>query len=371
MRTKNQKLEFIPGLELAEALYKEAVAPILEKHMPDLKYSAALIGSGSEVLGFDDNMSTDHHWGPRLMLFLDQAVLDARHDEIKNLLGKKLPFTIKGYSTAWTAPNIEDKGTQHMSQSVIRPVNHRIEIFSIKGYFKEYVGINIDEPLRVEDWLTIPFQKLRSITAGRLFRDDLSLGKIRDRFSCYPHDAWLYIMASCWSRIGEEEHLTGRTGFAGDEIGSAVIASRLVRDIMRLAFIMEKVYPPYPKWLGKAFANLSCAPKLRPVLNDILKVSHWKERDPHLAKAYKQLAEMHNSLQITPNLPTEPSPFWGRPFTVIHGERFADAIRDVIQDPQVKAIASRRLIGNIDLISDNTDLLEDPTRRRALFTLYK
>ena len=34
--------------------YEEAVAPILDSHLPDLEYSAALIGSGSEVLGFDD-----------------------------------------------------------------------------------------------------------------------------------------------------------------------------------------------------------------------------------------------------------------------------------------------------------------------------
>ena len=35
------------GLNLAEALYKEAAKPLIEKHFPDLAYAAALIGPGS------------------------------------------------------------------------------------------------------------------------------------------------------------------------------------------------------------------------------------------------------------------------------------------------------------------------------------
>jgi hypothetical protein len=34
-------------------------------------HAAALLDSGSEVLGFDDAMSTDHHWGPRVLLLLE------------------------------------------------------------------------------------------------------------------------------------------------------------------------------------------------------------------------------------------------------------------------------------------------------------
>jgi hypothetical protein len=44
-----------------------------------------------------------------------------------------------------------------------------------------------------------------------------------------------------------------RAGFVGDELGSALIGSRLVRDIMNLCFLLEKQYAPYPKWFGTAF----------------------------------------------------------------------------------------------------------------------
>jgi hypothetical protein len=59
---------FVRGLDLCELFYKEAVKPILAQSFPDLVYSAALIGLGSEVLGFDTPQSMDHDWGPRLML---------------------------------------------------------------------------------------------------------------------------------------------------------------------------------------------------------------------------------------------------------------------------------------------------------------
>ena len=61
---------FIPGLRLSEVLFEEAVRPILAEVFPGLRYTAALIGPGSEVLGYDTPRSTDHNWGPRLLLFV-------------------------------------------------------------------------------------------------------------------------------------------------------------------------------------------------------------------------------------------------------------------------------------------------------------
>jgi len=305
------------------------------------------------------------------MLFLHRAVLDAKGREIRDLLAENLPSVFRGYSTNWTEPDPNDNGTQRPCAATEGPINHRVEMFAINGFFEQYMGLDIGEPLRATDWLSLPWQKLRSITAGRVFRDDLGLARIRDRLSWYPQDVWIYALASCWSRIGEEEHLMGRAGLVGDEIGSAIIASRLVRDIMRLAFLMERVYPPYPKWFGRAFAELDCAATLRSVLGDVLNASSWEGREAGLALAYKRLAEMHNSLGITPCLSCESSDFWGRPFAVIHGNRFAEALRNAILDQTVKSIAEGGLIGNIDLVSDSTDLLEDSTRRPAFRALYE
>ena len=50
--------KFIPGLKLCELFYKSQVRPILDKEFPNLRYSAAVIGWGSEVLEFGDELGS-------------------------------------------------------------------------------------------------------------------------------------------------------------------------------------------------------------------------------------------------------------------------------------------------------------------------
>jgi len=93
---------FIPGIELAGKFYQEAIRPILESEFSCAPYSAALIGTGSEVLGFDTEMSTDHHWGPRAMLFLREHDYDRYASAITESLRRKLPVKFCGYSTNYS-----------------------------------------------------------------------------------------------------------------------------------------------------------------------------------------------------------------------------------------------------------------------------
>ncbi len=371
MTEKANQPEFIPGLELAEGFFHELVKPILDTHYPGLSYSAALIGTSSEVLGFDTAMSADHHWGPRAMLFLTQDDYRSKRRAIRAKLGEKLPASYRGYSTNFSEPDPEDNNVQIMQSVVSGPVNHRVETYTVNGFFSHYLGIDVEKELQPVDWLTLPHQKLRSIIAGKVFHDDLGLDEIRARFTWYPYDVWLYIMASLWMRISQDEHLMGRAGLAGDENGSIIIGARLVRDIMRLAFLMEKEYPPYAKWLGTAFSRLKSGDRLTPAITDALHAASWQEREDALCRAYQVLAGTHNSLEITEPLPVEVAQFFGRPFRVIWGERFAKAIIRRIQDPQVVPLTGRSLMGSIDIISDNTDFLEDASLRKNLKSLFE
>ncbi|HEX3053876.1 MAG TPA: DUF4037 domain-containing protein [Aggregatilineaceae bacterium] len=359
---------FIPGLQLSELFYQKAVQPILERDFPGLAHSAALIGAGSEVLGFDTEMSTDHGWGPRLLLFLRDD--DSSAETIHETLRQKLPYHFYSYSTNFSAPDPADGGTQLLEEAASGPVNHRVEIHTLREFFLVYLNFDIQKDIHPADWLTFSEQKLRSITAGAVYHDEIGLEAVRQRFVYYPHAVWLYLLAAAWTRIGQEEHLMGRAGFVGDEIGSALIASRLVRDVMRLGFLMERQYAPYPKWFGTAFARLDCAPRLMPALREALTAPTWQAREQYLVSAYEALAEQHNNLNLTEMLPAQVSSFHNRPFRVIHAERFADALKMQIQDPEVKRIADKRLIGGIDLISDNTDLLAEPRWRLQLRGLY-
>ena len=45
------------------------------------------------------------------------------------------------------------------------------------------------------------------------------LTALRERLAWYPVDVWRYLLAAGWARLGQEEHLMGRAGYAGDELG--------------------------------------------------------------------------------------------------------------------------------------------------------
>jgi len=371
MKTADTEATFIPGLQLAEQFYWEVVRPILDVELPNLPHAAALIGGGSEVLGFDDRMSADHHWGPRVMLFLHEEDQQRYASAIRHTLAHHLPYEFRGYPTNFTEPNPDDNDVQLLQAADSGPVNHRVSTHTVHGFFTKHLGFDVEHPLQPADWLTFPEQQLRAVTAGAVYHDDVGLQGARSRFAYYPHDVWLYLLAAGWARIGQEEHLMGRAGMAGDEVGSALIGSRLVRDVMRLCFLMEKTYAPYPKWFGTAFRQLSCAEELWPTLRCALGAETWQTRERHLAAAYETIAALHNTLNLTEPLPEQATFFYGRPFQVIALHGFADALLERISDPAVRRIAERPPIGSIDQFSDSTDLLTNPIWRPVLRRLYE
>jgi hypothetical protein len=250
------------------------------------------------------------------------------------------------------------------------PIKHRVHLSTFRSFFWEYLYWDMGAEFSPADWLTFPTQHLRTISQGVIYHDDLGLEALRAQLSFYPHDLWLYILAAGWQRIGQEEHLMPRAGYTGDELGSSIIGSRLVRDIMRLCFLMEKQYPPYPKWFGTAFQQLRCATRFTPSLEATQRAGTWEAREQALIEAYQLLAEMHNVLGLTEPLSTTPSPFFTRPFQVIWGGRFASALIEQIIDPVVKAIATKTLIGSVDQFVDSTDALF-PDLRPGFKMLYR
>lgn len=362
--------EFVPGLELCGRFYREVVRPILDVHFPGLSHAAALIGDGSEVLGFDDAVSTDHHWGPRLLLFLKNADHAQLADVIHQALADELPYVFLGYPTNFTDPDPEDDGTQLLAPVESGPINHRVAVTTVHSFFCQHLGFDLDRGLYPADWLSFPEQRLLTATAGAVYHDDLGLDAVRARFAAYPHDVWLYLMAADWHRIGQEEHLMGRAGSVGDEIGSALIGSRLVRDLMHLCFLMARQYAPYPKWFGMAFARLACASNLMPHLQAALAAETWQMREAHLVCAYEAVARLHNALGVTRPMPEEARTFFGRPFKVMAFHGFTDALVAEIRDPEVQRITRLPLIGSLDQFSDNTDLVSNPLWRPLVRGFY-
>lgn len=345
---------FVSGLELSRRFFHEAVRPLVTSMFPKLHYAAALLGPGSEVLGFDNKLSVDHDWGPRLFILLQEKDIEQR-DAIGDLLSHSLPETFATYPVSFPDP-VEPR-MRMMTRPLSGPIKHRVIAITVRDFVRVQLGYDLTQPLEAADWLTFRSHVLGELVAGEVYQDEVGeLTAVRTRFAWYPHDVWLYLLACGWQRIGQEEHLMPRAGSVGDELGSALIGSRLVHDIMSLCFLLERQYTPYPKWFGTAFGRLRSAPELTPLLWRAEIASAWGERSEALAQAYEVLARLQNELGVCRALPSTVSHFYDRPFPVIHGGRFAQALVAQIADPAVRQLAAGRLIGNVDQWSDNTDV---------------
>lgn len=353
VRNKEEGVPFKPGLTICREFYEKGVKPIMEADFPEVRYAAGLIGSGSEVLGFDTALSTDHDWRPRVFIFLSDEDREKYGAEIEATIKKKTPPTFQGYITK-AGDNVQDP-------------RNRI-VYSVNSYFKEYLQRDAQAGMKPIDWLTMPEQRLLSVIKGDVFHDDVGeLTAVREKLAYYPRDVWLYLLASQWAKISQEEPFVGRTGDVGDELGSQILAARLVREIMKLCFLMEKQYAPYIKWFGTAFSRLSCAKKLEPIFQKVMHSSSWKEREQHLSEAYEIVAEMHNALAITEPMSTKVTDFHDRPYMVIHGDHFSAEIMKGVQDAKIKSLP---MFGSVDQFVDSTDILNDSRLSDRLKGMY-
>jgi hypothetical protein len=351
----------LKGLELSRRFYFEAVRPILERRFPDFVHAAALIGHGSELLGYDDERSRDHEWGPRLKLF----VRERPPNGVREALADELPREFGGFPTHF-GPTTEE-GTVVITRIESGPVDHRVETFVLRDYLLQELGVDPLQQFEVVDWLVTPSQRLLELTAGEVFSDPIGdLTRVREALAFYPHDVWLAVMAGHWRRIAQLEHFLGRTGSRGDELGSRLIAASLVNDLMRLSLLQERRYPPYWKWLGTAYSDLGRSETA--ALTAALGAADWQAREDALVDAYEGVARRHNELGVTDAVDPTVRPFFGRPFRVLFADRFAEALHSSIVDPSLRAIEHRA--GAVDTVSDNVDVRCQTNLFRQLSGLY-
>jgi hypothetical protein len=357
---------FMPGLELSRLLYEEAVRPVVERRFPTLRWGAARNQAGSDVYGFDTPRSMDHGWGPMLTLYVAQD--DWRPglgEEIAQVLGEALPHHVHGFPTFMAEPDDPSKVLWRYGMMVMtteRPVKHHVRAAPEQDVIRGWLGVDPTRgtPLSLDEWLVVPSHHLREFTAGAVYRDDTGrITAAREAVRWYPHDVWLYLLAAQWLRIDQESAFMGRAGEVGDELGSRLVAGRLVREIMRLGYLMERQHQPYTKWFGSGFARLACAPRLTPHLMAAVGGESWPERDTALAAAYEICAGIHNSLGLTDLLDPTPGLFHTRPFHVLEEGRFVNALTERIQDPDVKRLVrtQHHIIGNTSQWIDSTDTL--------------
>ena len=334
---------YTPGLQLAREFYAAVVRPLLGEQFPQLPYAAALVGPGSEVVGFDTQRSVDHDWGPRLQVFLTSRDA-AQAGAVTATLADRLPESFRDYPVAF--PVTREPGGL---------ARHRVEVTGLGAWLTGRLGFDPRHGVTLLDWLATPAQRLAECTAGEVFHDGPGeLTRARARLAWYPRDVWLYVLACQWQRIGQEEAFPGRCAEAGDDLGSVIVTARLARDLMRLCLLMHGRYPPYSKWLGTAFAQLPGIGDVGASLAAAMSAADWGSREQHMCRAYETIAKWHNELGFTPPLDTRVRRFYERPYQVIDAARFTAALREAITDPRVRNLP---VTGAIDQFTDSTDAL--------------
>jgi hypothetical protein len=335
------------GLDLARAYYEQVVGPLLLGRWPGLPHAAARIGDGSEVLGFDDEMSRDHDWGLRLTLLVDEEHVIP----VDRFLASSLPETFLGLPTRF--------GLTRSAES-----RHRVDVQSPGSFVEGRLGVDSDKELSAASWLSMTGQALAEVTAGEVFLDsDGELTRIRRTLSWYPHDVWLHVVAADWYRVSEELPLLGRAGYVGDDAGSRILAGRLCGMLMHLGFMIARRWPPYPKWLGRAFAALPVATAALPTMQEALATDGWQARQIAVAQAARTLyaAQRATSAPCIADDPIEP--FFDRPFLGVR-PAVIGTLRAAVTDAAVRAIPQQ--FGAIEQIVDNVGVLTVPAARLAV-----
>ena len=337
------------GLELSRRFYAHAVRPLLGGR----PHAAALLGEGSEVLGFDDEVSTDHDFGPRVQVFLGGG------EPPPSLAG--LPPLFEGHPTVFATTGGEP--------------SHQVEVTTAAAFFGARAGTDPAAGMALADWLLLPTQAAATLTAGAVFHDPGGeLARRRAALSWYPDDVWRYALAAGWLRVAQEEAFVGRAGAAGDDLGSRLVAARLARELVRLAFLIERCWAPYPKWLGRAFSRLDLAATAGPPLAAALTAAGWREREEALVTAASALVTATNDLGLAAPVDPAPRAYFTRDIRVAGADRLTVALTAAITGPEVRALVDRlggrrggpvgTLPGTIDQVTDSTEILGDPARRR-------
>ena len=242
------------GLELCRLYYDEVGAPALKARFPELMGRAAvgLAGQGSDCLGFDDEYSRDHDFGPGFLIWLTDedyvrygAELQAAYEE--------LPREFRGYTR---------KPTHTGSQ--------RVGVMRTTDFYNYYIGCTVPESLM--KWVRIQEHFLATCTSGEVFEDGLGeFTAIRNALlPCYPEDVRLKKLAAraaTMAQAGQYNYF--RMIRRGDVFGARLALAEFLNASLSMMYLLNFRYEPFYKWQFAGAGGLVAMADALPYLKDI------------------------------------------------------------------------------------------------------
>ncbi|MBQ9511183.1 MAG: DUF4037 domain-containing protein [Clostridia bacterium] len=232
------------GLELSRKYYEEYGQKMLDGKFSDIKCQlcVGLCGSGSECLGFDDDISQDHDFEPGFCIFIPgEDIIDRQTAFQLEREYAKLPKEFSGFKRQ---PLSAVGGNRH---GVIR----------LGDFLTEKLGRS-DGKLDTRDWLTISEQYLCEVTGGEIFFDgDGTFSAIRKTLKYLPDDVRLKKLASnllIMAQAGQYNYL--RCLKHTESAAAQLAVVEFVKSAMHAVFLLNKKYMPYYKWSFRALREL-------------------------------------------------------------------------------------------------------------------
>lgn len=242
----------IKGLELCQGYYQEIIAPRFHEQFPELEERVAfgLVGQGSDCLGFDDEISRDHDFGPGCCLWLMEEDLRSYGPALQRFYAE-LPKEYLGFR----------RQEQPKAQG-------RLGVQSIPGFYRQFLGSG-DLPKDNLAWLRIPEHFLSAASNGRVFRDDLKeFSRIRaGLLPCYPQDVRLKKLSTRLFTMGQAgQYNYPRCQKRGDVVAARLALDAFLQAALSAVHLLNESYMPYYKW---AFRSGRQLPRLQSCLDGL------------------------------------------------------------------------------------------------------
>ena len=233
------------GIELSKKYFEAFGKEVLETQFSSVLplIAVGLAGSGSECLGFDDEISADHDFEPGFCIFLpDENTVDRRTAFLLERAYAKLPKEFMGFK-----------------RSPLSPVGgNRHGVIRMEDFFLEKVGSG-DGRLSLGQWFSVPEQGLLEATSGAVFFDNLGeFSAVRKRLDYFPEDIRLKKLCGHLLLMGQSgQYNYKRCVLRGDTAAAQMAVFEFVKSALHSIYLLNRVYMPYYKWSFRGLKGLS------------------------------------------------------------------------------------------------------------------
>lgn len=234
IREQNQK-----GMEISRAYYEAFGKPLIERKYGEYagRIAAGLAGEGSECMGYDDEYSVDHDYGPGFCLWLTAGDYEKIGEQLRKDY-EQLPGEFMGFP----ARNTTEQGA------------FRVGVFSMDDFFRRYTGYpeapDPDTKAGIAAWRGIGRSALGTVTNGQVFEDPLGeFTRRREAFLAYPEKLRIFELAQELGRMAQSgQYNYGRMRKRKD-IGAVYLCKyQFVEGAAEAAYLLNHCYPPFYKW---------------------------------------------------------------------------------------------------------------------------